>query len=170
MVLFWPDLSLPASNRITRPDQCQSTRASPARGQCAIQTARRRYLGQAVAKSPFKQTIDRAVMQWMQYRVNAKMPGLVIPSVDELLKRSDMLEENIGKWRAKAVAEGMLLGKLEGRLEGGTTLLEHQLMKRFGPISVSTHARLKAATEDQLQTWAERILDAHSLTEVFSDH
>ena len=125
-----------------------------------------RYLGQAVAKSSFKQTIDRAVMQWMQYRLSAKMPSLVMPGVDDLLKGSDMLEENIDKWRAKAVAEGMLLGKLEG----GTTLLERQLMKRFGPISVSTHARLNAATEEQLLIWGERILDARSLAEVFNDH
>ena len=77
-----------------------------------------------------------------------------------------MLEENIDKWRAKAVAEGMLLGKLEG----GTSLLARQLMKRFGPISASTHARLSSTTEAQLQTWADRILDAQSLAEVFNDH
>jgi len=141
-----------------------------------------RSLGQAVAKSPFKQSIDRAVMQWMQYRINSKMPGLTMPSVDELLKGSAMLEENIDKFRAKAIAEGVLLGKQEGKqegmiegqllgqIEGSVTLLERQLMKRFGPISDSTHVRLKAATQDQIQTWAERILDARSLAEVFNDH
>ncbi|OIN93844.1 MAG: hypothetical protein AUJ20_02705 [Comamonadaceae bacterium CG1_02_60_18] len=59
-----------------------------------------RSLGQAVAKSPLKQSIDRAVMQWMQYRINSKMPGLTMPPVDDLLKGSAMLEENIDKWRA----------------------------------------------------------------------
>ncbi|MDD2810304.1 DUF4351 domain-containing protein [Rhodoferax sp.] len=133
-----------------------------------------RYLGSAVAKSPFKQTIDRAVMQWMHYRLNAKMPGLVMPGMDDLLKGSDMIEENVDKWRAKAMAEGALLGRLEGKLEGkheaNVTMLEKFLMKRFGPLSLSTHARLRAASEEQLQTWADRILDAHSLAEVFSDH
>ncbi|MDD4927362.1 MAG: DUF4351 domain-containing protein [Methylotenera sp.] len=145
-----------------------------------------RYLGRAVAKSPFKQTIDRAVMQWMHYRLNAKMPGLVMPGMDDLLKGSDMIEENVDKWRAKAIAEGVLMGRLEGKIEGklegrheglllgkiegSTTLLERLLMKRFGSISLGTHARLKAATQEQLQTWADRILDAHSLAEVFSDH
>jgi flagellar biosynthesis/type III secretory pathway protein FliH len=102
------------------------------------------------------------------------MPGLVIPDIDDLLKGSVMLEENMDKWRAKAIAEGVLLGKLEGKiegkLEGSTALLERQLMKRFGLISESTHARLTAATQEQLQTWADRILDAQSLTEVFNDH
>lgn len=68
-----------------------------------------------------------------------------------------MIEENVDKWRAKAVAEGMLLEKF-------------LIKKRFGPISRSTHARLTGATEAQLQPWADRILDAHSLAEVFSDH
>jgi len=89
-----------------------------------------------------------------------------------------MLEENIDKFRAKAIAEGVLLGKQEGKIEGqllgqiegSVTLLERQLMKRFGPISDSTHVRLKAATQNQIQTWAERILDARSLAEVFNDH
>jgi hypothetical protein len=67
-----------------------------------------RYLGQAVAKSPFKQTIDRAVMQWMQFRLNHKMPGLVMPTIDEILKGSDMLETNMNQWRDKAIADGCL--------------------------------------------------------------
>jgi hypothetical protein len=54
-----------------------------------------RYLGQAVAQSPFKQTIDRAVMQWMQSRLSRKMPGLRLPQLDDMLKGTDMLETNI---------------------------------------------------------------------------
>lgn len=81
-----------------------------------------------------------------------------------------MIEENVDKWRAKAMAEGALLGKLEGKHEASVSILEKFLMKRFGPISLSTHARLRAASEDQLQAWVDRILDARSLAEVFSDH
>jgi hypothetical protein len=85
-----------------------------------------RYLGRAVAQSPFKQTIDRAVMQWMRYRLSRKMPGLPLPTLDELLRGTDMLETNMDQWKAKAVAEGVLIGeqrglqmgKLEGKLEG----------------------------------------------------
>ena len=124
-----------------------------------------RYLGQAVAKSPFKQTIDRAVMQWMQFRLSHKMPGLVMPSIDEILKGSDMLETNMNQWRDKAIAEGVLLGKLEGE----TTLLELLLVKRFRGITENTRARLKTATAEQLEMWAERILDARTLADVFNE-
>ncbi len=77
-----------------------------------------RYLGQTVANSPFKQTIDRAVMQWMQYRLSRKMPGLTALPVEQLLKGTEMLETNIDRIEAQAIAKGVLLGKLEGKLEG----------------------------------------------------
>ncbi len=128
-----------------------------------------RCLGQAVAKSSFKQTIDRAVMQWMQFRLSHKMPGLVMPAIDEILKGSDMLETNMDQWRNKAIAEGVLLGKLEGKLEGESTLLERLLVKRFRGITEGTRARLKSATAEQLEMWAERILDAHTLADVFNE-
>ena len=137
-----------------------------------------RYLGQAVANSPFKQKIDRAVMQWMQYRLSHKMPGLLLPEVDEILKGTAMLETNMDRWEAQAIAKGILQGKLEGKLEGKregklegeSTLLERLLVKRFGPLSEEKRARLRGATADQLEHWAERILEASSLADLFGDH
>ena len=61
-------------------------------------------------------------------------------------------------------------GKLEGKLEGESTLLERQLVKRFGALTDDTRSRLKSATAEQLETWAERILDARTLAEVFNEH
>ncbi|MDP1605899.1 MAG: DUF4351 domain-containing protein [Rhodocyclaceae bacterium] len=133
-----------------------------------------RCFGQAVANSPFRERIGRAVTEWLRYRLNQKMPGLDIPEIDELLKGTQMLETRIDQMKANILAEGMQLGeikgKLEGRLEGESTLLERQIAKRFGPISESTRSRLKAATSVQLETWAERILDAATLADVFGDH
>ncbi len=67
-------------------------------------------------------------------------------------------------------AEGQQVGKLEGKLEGESTLLERQIIKRFDSVTEDTRTRLRTATTDQLETWAERILDADTLTELFSDH
>jgi len=109
-------------------------------------------------------------MQWMQYRLSHKMPGLLLPEVDEILKGTAMLETNMDRWEAQAIAKGMLLGKLEGKLEGESTLLERLLVKRFGPLSEEKRARLRGATADQLEHWAERILEASSLADLFGDH
>ena len=66
--------------------------------------------------------------------------------------------------------KGELKGKLEGKLEGECTLLERQIVKRFGPVTEDIRIRLRTATTDQLEIWAERILDASTLADIFSDH
>ena len=129
-----------------------------------------RASGHTVANSAHRQTIDRAVMTWMRYRLGHKMPGLVMPDVDDRLKGTDMIETNMERIRANLIAEGVLLGRQEGRQERESMLLERQLAKRFGPLADATRTRLKNATAEQLVTWAERILVAQSLTQVFGEH
>lgn len=134
-----------------------------------------RYLGEMVARAPAKMRIDRAVMQWMRWRLANKMPGLELPELEDILvKGTEMLETNVDAWRAKAVAEGVLLGlregRQEGRQEGEANLLARQLHKRFGPLSAEARARLDTADSALLALWAERVLDAASLDEVFAEH
>lgn len=40
---------------------------------------------------------------------------------------------------------------------------------RFGPLSAEVLARIEGADLDQLERWADNILDARSLDEVFLD-
>ena len=49
-------------------------------------------------------------------------------------------------------------------------MLARQLARRFGALDEQTNARLKSATLAQLETWADRILDAKTLQAVFDDH
>jgi hypothetical protein len=65
---------------------------------------------------------------------------------------------------------GLAEGKLEGKLEGETKLLVRLLTKRFGPLSAATQAQLDNATTDQLEHWADAILDAPTLDAVFAAH
>jgi Putative transposase, YhgA-like/Domain of unknown function (DUF4351) len=129
-----------------------------------------RYMNLMIAKSPYKKSLGKAVMRWALYRLNSKLPELPETNIDEVLKGTEMLEANLDRIRANAVAEGVLIGKLEGKLEGESTLLECQIVKRFGTISEEIRSRLKLATTDKLETWAERILDARTLAEVFIEH
>ena len=61
-------------------------------------------------------------------------------------------------------------GIQQGKLEGEATVLERQLAKRFGPLADETRGRLKSASAEQLELWAERILDAPTLAAVLEDH
>ena len=46
----------------------------------------------------------------------------------------------------------------------------NHLTKRFGPLSAETLTRLQTATCEQLEIWAENLLDAATLDEVFKDN
>ena len=67
--------------------------------------------------------------------------------------------------------EGRLEGRMEGRTEGRNAILSRQLAKRFGQdiFNISLQERLRNATQEQLDRWAERILDAKTLEEVFEE-
>lgn len=70
----------------------------------------------------------------------------------------------------RGMQQGLQQGLQQGKLEGEAALLERQLIKRVGSLTEETRARLKAATADQLETWADRILDAPTLNAVFDSH
>ncbi|PIQ51160.1 MAG: cytosolic protein [Comamonadaceae bacterium CG12_big_fil_rev_8_21_14_0_65_59_15] len=70
----------------------------------------------------------------------------------------------------QGLLQGMEAGKLVGKLEGQATLLMRQLTKRFGPLSPDSAQRLQTATPEQLELWADRILDAPTLAGVFDTH
>ena len=120
-----------------------------------------RSLADAIAKSPFKQRLDRVLAHWVKYRLESRMPGLATPDAEELTKGMHMLETNIDRWEAQAIARGVQRGE--------AFLLQRQLTRRFGELSAAQQAKLAAATPAQLEIWGDRVLDAASLDEVFGD-
>ena len=62
-------------------------------------------------------------------------------------------------------------GRMEGRMEGLNDILSRQLSKRFGRdiFDIRMQERLRNATPEQLDRWAERILDARTVEEVFEE-
>jgi hypothetical protein len=85
------------------------------------------------------------------------------------LENETMLAESVEKWTEQWKKQGQV-ERVEGRVEGEVAVLARQLTKRFGPLDEQTSARLKAATLDQLDIWADRILDAPTLQAVFDGH
>ena len=65
--------------------------------------------------------------------------------------------------------EGRAEGYAHGITQGQAALLEHLLRHRFGPVSAATRTRLQTATPDQLEAWAERLLDAPNSEAVFQE-
>ncbi len=62
-------------------------------------------------------------------------------------------------------------GEARGEAKGRNAILSRQLTKRFGSniFDIKLQERLRNATPEQLDHWAERILDAKTLEEVFEE-
>ena len=70
----------------------------------------------------------------------------------------------------RARDEGMQRGMSRGRVEGERALLRRQLRRRFGVLSPETVERVGQASARDLESWAENVLDAGTLDEVFDSN
>ena len=68
----------------------------------------------------------------------------------------------------RARDEGHDEGRVEGRVEGERTLLQRLLRRRFGLLTPEAAARVERASIPDLESWAENVLDAGTLDEVFA--
>ncbi|NCC05855.1 MAG: hypothetical protein EOM37_17860 [Proteobacteria bacterium] len=74
--------------------------------------------------------------------------------------------------RMQGQTEGRMEGRVEGEVLGRSAVLQRQLAKRFGRgiLDFRTQERLRTATAGQLDLWAERILDARTIEDVFREY
>ena len=63
--------------------------------------------------------------------------------------------------------EGEVKGKAEGEATGMVKILLRLLERRFGPLPSSARSRVAKASADELDVWADQVLDASSLEEMF---
>ena len=98
--------------------------------------------------------------------------------LDWMMRLPDGLEQRL--WQAIESIEGETemryvtsverLATERGMQQGEITLLERLLAKRFAPLPEETRTRLHSASREQLELWAERVLDAKTLDDVFGGH
>ena len=81
-------------------------------------------------------------------------------------------EKWISEGEARGLQEGRKEGRKEGEAQGRAAILHRLLVKRFGKniIDLRLQERLMNSSPEQLDVWAERILDAKTIDEVFSDN
>ena len=103
---------------------------------------------------------------------------------DEVVRLLTTIKEKAGSIMVSNIAqewidEGKALGLLqgdkrewrkgsEGMAQGEARLLTRQLTRRFGTLPAEVTARMEDADTDTLETWADRLLDARTLDEVFA--
>ena len=75
--------------------------------------------------------------------------------------------EGVRQGRAEGVRQGRAEGVRQGRAEGERAVLARLLRRRFGTLPPRVGARLGGASEADLESWADRVLDAATLDDVF---
>lgn len=91
-----------------------------------------------------------------------------IQVLDELRRAMGPASPEARKAVMSIAEELRIEGRVEGRVEGERLLLRRLLTLKFGPLPQTVSAVLDVATEQQLETWAERVLTAASLEEVLA--
>ncbi|MEO5344237.1 MAG: DUF4351 domain-containing protein, partial [Gammaproteobacteria bacterium SHHR-1] len=80
------------------------------------------------------------------------------------------LQKGMEQGMQQGLQQGVQQGMQQGMQKEAQAILERLLRKRFGPLSPETRARLESATLDQLNHWADQILDAPTLAALFEEH
>ena len=120
---------------------------------------------QLAAQDPIMRTAKQALDQLSQDSATRR---LAREREDAIMLYQIELAESRAEGEAKGRTEGEAKGRTEGEAKGRATLLLKQLGLRFGPLSDATRARVQAASIEQLDTWAERILSAATLDDVLA--
>jgi hypothetical protein len=69
----------------------------------------------------------------------------------------------------KLIQQGLTQGLTQGLAQGRIELLMRQLVVKFGELAERYRERLAQGTLAELDTWAERVLQARTLDDVFAD-
>ncbi|MBK8259642.1 MAG: DUF4351 domain-containing protein [Polyangiaceae bacterium] len=90
----------------------------------------------------------------------------IMPSIAEHLIAKGK-KFGIEKGRKEGIKLGREEGVKQGLEQGHRTLLLRQLQLKFGTVDAPRLALVERASRTDLETWADRILIANTLSEVF---
>jgi hypothetical protein len=107
------------------------------------------------------QSVRRAFGVWIGKVILARFPGMEMRKMDELQEIRAEIAERYRVWGEQI--------KREGAAQGEAHLLLRQLRRRFGELPEAVTARVKSAPVDQVESWAEELLDAASLDALFRE-
>jgi hypothetical protein len=119
-------------------------------------------------KSPEQASLRRAFTVWLKrVFLPGRVPGVEFNNLNDLQEVQSMLAERVIEWTEEWKRQGIEKGRQEGRQEGEAALLLRLLELRFGPLSETSRAQVRAADAETLLRWGERILTAATLEDVF---
>jgi hypothetical protein len=116
--------------------------------------------------------LERVFRVWVDHILSMRLENpAAFKAATNLEEIAIMLEECVDswvtQWRNEGEEKGLQKGLQKGRQEGETSVLKKQLRKRFGDLPSWAEDKLVKASSDKLESWAEAVLDAKTLEDVF---
>ncbi|MBE7374219.1 DUF4351 domain-containing protein [Pseudomonas lopnurensis] len=87
------------------------------------------------------------------------------PQEDQGMTR--LTERLLEQGKQQGIHQGIEQGLEQGMQRGELTVLSRLLIRRFGPLAPEVEQRLQQAGLEELERWAENVLEAKTLDEVF---
>ncbi|MEA1053206.1 hypothetical protein U5801_25855 [Lamprobacter modestohalophilus] len=120
-----------------------------------------------IQADPNKARLDRLITRWFKRHLQRLGAQIDLTQINSLVEDKAMLAENRQHWAEREREEGREEGQKVGRKAGVEGTLRKLITLKFGDIPESASKRLEQATDEQLDTWVEQILTAHSLDDMF---
>ncbi len=134
---------------------------------------------------PDDEPLRRAMLGWVDEALGPRRRRRKLPAGSlELEEFGIMLAKRVEEWsqqireesriealkegRREGRQEGRREGRQEGRQEGEATLLLRQLGRKFGRLDAQTRKLVRGADPQRLLHWADRVLTAERLEDVFA--
>lgn len=113
---------------------------------------------------PEQASLHEAFMVWLkQVFLPARIPGVEFEQMQEHQEVNSMLAERVKEWPKEWERKGLQ----KGMQKGEAAVLRRLLTRRFGPLPDAIEQRLQQASIEELEHWADNILDVSTLDEVF---
>jgi len=101
-------------------------------------------------------------LDWLETVLVYKLPQITREEILAMFGFND-----IGLKETRFYQQVFSEGRVEGRVEGEAAVVLRLIERRFGPPNEATRQRVASADAETLLLWAERLLDAKTLEEVW---
>ncbi len=105
------------------------------------------------------QEMKTSMMEW--WKKEARKEGLE-------QGRKQGMQQGVKQGMQQGVKQGVKQGMQQGVKQGEASLLKRQLRRRFDRLPKWIDQRLEKASRQELEGWADRVLDAERLEDIFS--
>lgn len=96
------------------------------------------------------------------------MTGIVTRAREEGMQQG--IQQGMQKGVEQGLEKGLEQGISQGEVRGERAMLERLLTRRFGELDAATLERLDNASSEELEQWADNVIEAESLKAVFTRH